>query len=417
MLLFPVSLLFLSPAFAASALKVDTVDGRKTCTVATLGDEQNDVPNILSAFEECGSSGTVIFPEGENYWIAEKFTADIEDVEIEWRGTWTFSDDLDYWRENSYPISFQNHAAGFILKGKGIRINGYGTGGINGNGDLWYTDEAGTTKKGRPIPFQLWNVSDVTVQNFAIIEPQLWAINIMNGTNLEFENIHVNATATKAPSGKNWVQNTDGFDTMDADNVRLKNFTYTGGDDCIAIKPRSYNIHIDGVVCNGGNGIAIGSVGQYLEDSSVENVVMQNVKVPRTRFGMYIKTWIGEIAEQDGYESGGQPRGGGWGKVRNVTFSAVAVTNANRVGLIDQNSGDNGSFTGTSKMEISDIVFDQFTGTLASASNQIGVQCSKVYPCYGIYFSDIDVKSSSGSSPTGKCTYAKKNGIHGLSGC
>ncbi|KAK1142869.1 hypothetical protein N8T08_007303 [Aspergillus melleus] len=417
MLLLPISLLLLSPAFAASAVKVDTIDGRKTCTVTSLGDEQNDVPNIVSAFAECGSSGTVVFPEGENYWIAEKLTADIEDVEIEWRGTWTFSDDLDYWRENSYPIAFQNHAAGLIMKGKGIRINGYGTGGINGNGDLWYTDEAGTTKPGRPIPFQLWNVTDVTVQNFAVIEPQLWAINIMNGTNLEFENIHINATATKAPSGENWVQNTDGFDTMDANNVRLKNFTYTGGDDCIAIKPRSYNIHIDGVVCNGGNGIAIGSLGQYLEDSSVENVVMQNAKVPHTRFGIYIKTWMGELVEQDSYESGGQPRGGGWGNVRNVTFSAVDVTNANRVGYIHQNEGDNGSFTGTSKMEVSDIIFDRFTGTLATTGNQMGIQCSKVHPCYDVYFSDIDVKSSSGSSLTGKCTYAKENGVHGLSGC
>ncbi|PLB54605.1 putative extracellular exo-polygalacturonase [Aspergillus steynii IBT 23096] len=408
-------LLFILPVFAAPAVKVETVDGRKTCTVTSVGDEQNDVPNILSAFKECGSSGTVIFPEGENYWIAERFTVDAEDVDIEWRGIWTFSDDIEYWRENSYPITFQNHAAGFILKGNGIHINGHGTGGINGNGDLWYTDEAGTTKPGRPIPFQLWNISNVIVQNFAVLEPQLWAINIMNGTNLEFENIHVNATATKAPSGKNWVQNTDGFDTMDTENVRLKNFTYTGGDDCIAIKPRSYNIHIDGVVCNGGNGVAIGSLGQYLEDSSVESVFMQNV--PRTRFGIYIKTWIGELVEQDGYESGDQPRGGGWGNVHNVTFSGVDVTNASRAVFITQNEGNNGSFAGTSKMEISNIAFDRFTGTLASTSNKIGISCSKVYPCYDIAFSDTAVESSSGNNLTGKCTYVKADGVHGLSGC
>jgi galacturan 1,4-alpha-galacturonidase len=33
----------------------------------------------------------------------------------------------------------------------------------------------------------------------------------MNGTNMQFQNMSVNATATKAPSGSNWVQNTDGF--------------------------------------------------------------------------------------------------------------------------------------------------------------------------------------------------------------
>lgn len=66
---------------------------------------------------------------------------------------------------------------------------------------------------------------------------------------------------------------------MDARNVRLTNFVYQGGDDCIAIKPRSYNIEINNVTCNGGNGIAIGSLGQYLEDASVMNVVINNATV------------------------------------------------------------------------------------------------------------------------------------------
>lgn len=66
---------------------------------------------------------------------------------------------------------------------------------------------------------------------------------------------------------------------MDANNITLEYFVYQGGDDCIAIKPRSYNINIRNVTCRGGNGIAIGSLGQYLEDSSVENVSISDVKV------------------------------------------------------------------------------------------------------------------------------------------
>lgn len=68
-------------------------------------------------------------------------------------------------------------------------------------------------------------------------------------------------------------------DTMDAHNITLDGFHYTGGDDCIAIKPRSYDIFVNNVTCNGGNGIAIGSLGQYQEDSSVENVIVQNARV------------------------------------------------------------------------------------------------------------------------------------------
>lgn len=68
-------------------------------------------------------------------------------------------------------------------------------------------------------------------------------------------------------------------DTMDAVNIQPTNFVYQGGDDCIAIKPRSYNIDIEDVTCVGGNGIAIGSLDQYLEDSNVENVRVDKLNV------------------------------------------------------------------------------------------------------------------------------------------
>lgn len=57
----------------------------------------------------------------------------------------------------------------------------------------------------------MWNVSNVIVEDFSIWQPQLWSFNIMNGTNISVKNLAVNASATKAPSGDNWVQNTDGF--------------------------------------------------------------------------------------------------------------------------------------------------------------------------------------------------------------
>lgn len=130
-----------------------------------------------------------------------------------------FSEDLEYWRNNSYHIEFQNHAAGFVLTGDHIRINGHGIGGIDGNGAIWYYDErnetkgatVGATRPGRPMPFHLWNVSDVSVRDFYVVQPQLWAINMMNATNIVFDNIYVNATSPEAPDGMNWVQNTDGF--------------------------------------------------------------------------------------------------------------------------------------------------------------------------------------------------------------
>lgn len=97
--------------------------------------------------------------------------------DIQWRPCWVtsshrprsvqFSDDLDYWRSNAYPVAFQNHRAGFVVSGRRIAIDGHGTGGIDGNGDAWYGAEQATTLPGRPMPFVFWNASDVKVEHCA----------------------------------------------------------------------------------------------------------------------------------------------------------------------------------------------------------------------------------------------------------
>jgi galacturan 1,4-alpha-galacturonidase len=208
-----------------------TTDGKiQTCTVTANGNQKDDVPHIMQAFKTCGVNGIIVFPEDQTYWIATKLNPVLSNVEVEWRGLWQvrypiaeglfnvyeltrpkYSADLAYWRNNSYPIAFQNHHAGFIITGDRIHINGYGTGGINGNGNVWYNAEQNFTQPGRPMPFVFWNVSEVSVQNFYVKDPQLWSLNIMNGTNMYFSGISCNATAVNAPFGKNWVQNTDGF--------------------------------------------------------------------------------------------------------------------------------------------------------------------------------------------------------------
>jgi hypothetical protein len=66
----------------------------QTCTVYALGNKQDDTPQILNAFKQCNNGGTVIFPEGQNYWIASKLNPVLYDVSIEWKGSWTVSGHL-----------------------------------------------------------------------------------------------------------------------------------------------------------------------------------------------------------------------------------------------------------------------------------------------------------------------------------
>ncbi|RYP50866.1 hypothetical protein DL768_003701 [Monosporascus sp. mg162] len=392
-------------------------DGRKMCTVTAFGGQQNDVPSIVKAFEECWKDATIVFPEDQTYWIAEKLHVTLKNVNIDWQGQWLFSPDTDYWRNNSYYIAFQNHRAGFIISGENIHIDGHNEGGVDGNGDVWYDEDKGSSTEGRPMPFVLWNIADSSVNNFYIQQPQFWSLNIMYGTNLAFENITCSAFSNNAPDGANWVQNADGFNTMDVRNVTLKNFIYRGGDDCIAIKPRSFDIHIDNITCEGGNGVAIGSLGQYLEDNTVEDVTISNAKMIRygwdMRWSIYIKTWMGHLVPQDSYESEGQPRGGGWGNVRNITFSNFVLDKVSRGPYITQNNGDNGTFAGTSKMEISNITFRNFTGNLLNSGYRLGdISCSRENPCFDIYFEDMDLEAREGT-----CRWYNDGTIYGLPGC
>lgn len=127
------------------------------------------------------------------------------------------------------------------------------------------------------------------------------------------------------------------------------------------LRSNTADIYRPQITCISGNGIAIGSLGQYLTDASVENVVIDHATIIKGGAqgnignGAYIKTWVGELVsggDRD-YESDYQPRGGGWGHVTNMLFSNFVIHGAKNGGAITQNSGDNGTAAGTSNMLIS----------------------------------------------------------------
>lgn len=168
--LLPTTLFAAFSLAASSSFGPDPVLPRtngKRCEVKALGNQQDDVPNLLAAFEDCNDGGTVVFPESENYWIAQRLNPVLKDVTIEWRGVWTLSDNLTYWRDpnNTYPIHFQNHHSAFTITGDHIHINGYDTGGLFGNGNAWYNSEQAVTQPVRPMNFVLWNASEVIVEH------------------------------------------------------------------------------------------------------------------------------------------------------------------------------------------------------------------------------------------------------------
>jgi galacturan 1,4-alpha-galacturonidase len=135
----------------------------------------------------------------------------------------------------------------------------------------------------------------------------------------------------------------------------------------------------------------------------------------------YIKTWMGHLVPQKSYESEFKPRGGGWGRVRNIRFSNFDIKGADSGPALTQDNGNNGSFSGTSKMEVSNIVFEHFRGYLEGKKGKettSSINCSKVKPCSGIEFRDVKVrpKKDDEGFGSGKCVNVPPGGVKGLKG-
>lgn len=157
-------------------------------------------------------------------------------------------------------------------------------------------------------------------------------------------------------------------------------------DDCIAFKPNSTNVLVQGLQCNSSHGISVGSLGQYPEIFDVvENLYIYNVSLSNATSGARLKVWPGSETDfQPGL--GG---GGGAGYVRNVTYDTFENLNNDLAILIDQCYGERNASRCTefpSKMNITDVTFKNFFGfTSTRNSPTVGE-----FICSTDYVSDVN---------------------------
>ncbi|THH00268.1 hypothetical protein EW026_g2237 [Hermanssonia centrifuga] len=304
-----------------------------TCTVRPLGAGKDDTSQVETAIARCGHYGTTVLGPGE-YNITRKMTWDLVSSKVDLHGYLNFIPDVQYWlnANSTYRVVFiQDQASWFVVTGKDFVIDAYNTGGIIGNGQTWwsfYGNRSRSDGDGRPIAFTLSNVTRGTVKNFRIESQPFWCNTVADSSDVVYDGMYCNAT-NQDPlyAGQNVVPNTDGqrlirlhilvsqltratatgIDTYRSDNVKLLNWDITCGDDCLAIKGN--------VTCRGGNGIAVGSLGQYVDlPDIVDHLMIEDAKMvrldpqvqPNMGSGLYLKTWTGTV-------NGVPPTGGGGG--------------------------------------------------------------------------------------------------------
>lgn len=75
-------------------------------------------------------------------------------------------------------VGYQNQSTAFIIGGDDVRINGFGTGTFNGNGDDWYKwirqQENTSNYPGRPHALTLSHLTNSAIHGLRFLRSQMW---------------------------------------------------------------------------------------------------------------------------------------------------------------------------------------------------------------------------------------------------
>ncbi|KAE9404094.1 pectin lyase-like protein [Gymnopus androsaceus JB14] len=355
-----------------------------SCTVAPLGPGQDDTDQVLAAISQCGTNGTITFEEG-SFNITRRMIWDLNNAKVDLHGFMNFVPDVEFWlnKSNTYQVVFiQSQSSWFVVTGSDFEIDAHNTGGIQGNGQIWWNFFSNLTKDdgdGRPISLTVYRATRGIIRNFLIDSQPFWCNCVAESRDVIYDGMLCNATNTNPEfAGTNLVPNTDGIDTYRSDNISLLNWDITCGDDCLAIKGNTTNLLVRNVTCNGGNGIAFGSLGQYFNLTDiVENVFMEDLRMirlptsvqPDMETGVYFKSWTGEVV--------GVPPVGGGGGPPNALKPHPTLT-----------------FGG--------LHFEDWTGN-STGSTIVSFACSPAVNCTDITFDSFDVTPPANDAPSFIC--------------
>ncbi|KAF2162971.1 glycoside hydrolase family 28 protein [Zasmidium cellare ATCC 36951] len=375
---------------------------RRTCIVPSHNDpSRDDAPEILKPFRECRENSHIIFRNTTYHIFTTMNTTGLHNVDVELLGTLSWNNDnIAYWLSHSLPIGFQNQTSAWHFGGTYVHFYGHGAGTFNGNGQVWYAYANGTGNlHGRPHQITFTDSAEMVVEGLRFLKAQMWTTTVARSERVLLRDVYVNNSCeVGAGTFKGCNLNTDGCDTLYANNITFHRWTIDNGDDAIALKQNSTNIHISDSVFHNGQGIALGSIGQYPGQIGImENFTARNIQAYHTTFGAYLKSWTGL---SKGYPPNGG--GGGYGVCRNVSFDGFTLVNVSMAWSVDQDQSYNGLEGGedSSRFQFEDIQFNDAHGTL-QGDRVVSFQCSGAAPCTGLSISNNGFTvSSNGSVPS-----------------
>ncbi|KAJ5162529.1 hypothetical protein N7492_007921 [Penicillium capsulatum] len=370
------------PAKDTAALRKIGAHGQKhpNRRTVTIRASRNDVDDASSDFlwgiKKANHGGRLLLKRGKKYVIGKKLDLTfLHDIEVQLEGEIKFTDDLDYWQANNFYYDFQKSITFWVWGGQDIKIFGHGT--LNGNGQAWYNAFAGreildsNNTFYRPILFLTDNATRVSVEGIRQLNSPCW-------------------TNFFAPP-----KNTDGFDSLNVNGLRVTNTRVDIGDDCFSPKPNTTNIFVQNLWCNNTHGVSMGSIGQYpgVQDI-IEHAYIENVTLLNGQNGARLKAWAG--------------RNVGYGRINNITYRNIHIENTDQPVALDQcyfNVNETECAKYPSQVNVANIVFDNIYGTSSGKKDKVvaDLTCSPNAVCSDIHLSNIDLTSPAGSPPEVIC--------------
>ncbi|KAL5725064.1 galacturonan 1,4-alpha-galacturonidase [Ranunculus cassubicifolius] len=249
-----------------------------------------------------------------------------------------------------------------------------GSGTINGQGSAWWNlaENLYTQKRSKYVPemkptaLRFYESYNVTVRDIKIINSPLCHLKFDDSGSIQINNITISSPENSP--------NTDGIHLQNTKDVEIQHSNIGCGDDCVSIQTGCSNIHVHDCSCGPGHGISVGSLGKNKAVGCVSNIVVENIIMQDTLYGVRIKTWQGGI-----------------GSVKNVSFSNIQVTNVKVPIMIDQFYCDKKICKNqTEAIAISRIKYNRIIGTYSV--QPIHLACSNNVPCTNVDLTDIQLE-------------------------
>ncbi|CED84109.1 Pectin lyase fold/virulence factor [Phaffia rhodozyma] len=281
----------------------------KSCVVQHSGEGQDDTPNLLEAVAKCGSKDVeIVFEEGILYNIYSPFQLkNLSNVHFSIKGNLQFSEDREMIQKQVANITaYATYGKAYMqFTGQDVTIQGSkdsGSGWLNCFGQKWwdiettnYTNNDLSANRPQTMAF---DVKRGSILDLKIYKQIAWNIALL-GEHISVDkpsilfNISVNNTFIWGVSeSTGYPFNTDGVNVK-SEHTLIENSVIYGGDDCVAIVSGAQDLVFRDAFCRGTHGLSIGSLGKDGANSTVEDVLISDVRIEKSTYAARFKSWVG----------------------------------------------------------------------------------------------------------------------------